>query len=150
MSKTKAGLKGLNEKQELFCQYYVSDDIKGVGVQAYIRAYNVDMTKKGAYDNAKKSASRLLADVDVCRRINELLEDQGLNPQFADKQLLFLMSQFADLSVKRQATADYNKLVGRIIDKSEVEHKGLSIVVGDATDPDYIKWKQDQAKKKKV
>ena len=66
------------------------------------------------------AASRLLNNVKVYTRINTLLEEEWLNDEFADKQLLFVMSQQASIWAKLDAIKEYNKLKKRITEK--VEH----------------------------
>lgn len=111
---------GLNLKQEKFCETYTSQDSElfGNGVQAYIEAYEPDQSKQNWYKSVCSSASRLLSQVKVIERINELLEQNGFSDQFADKQLSFLMAQHADFQSKLGAVKEYNKLKGRIIEKS--------------------------------
>lgn len=114
----------LNPKQELFCRLYSSDrEFFGNGVQSYIEAYDIDMSKKNAYKVAQAAASRLLSNVIVLKRINELLELRGLNDAFIDKQLEFLVTQNAELSTKLSAIKEYNKLRSRIMERSEVTYK---------------------------
>ena len=115
MSKTK-----LNPKQEKFCQLYITPDADffGNGTQCYIEAYNPRKVGNW-YNSAMASASRLLRNVKICERINELLEEQGLNDQFVDKQLAFLITQFSNLKVKLSAIQEYNKLRGRIIEQTK-------------------------------
>ena len=92
----------------------------GNWVQAYLEVYDIDMEKKWWYKTACANSSRLLSNDKVYTRINTLLEEQWLNDQFIDKQLLFVISQQADLSNKLQAIKEYNKLKQRVIDKLEV------------------------------
>lgn len=114
----------LNPKQELFCQLYSSDqEFFANGTQAYIEAYDIDTSKKGAYEGARVSASKLLTNTNILKRINELLELRGLNDPFVDKQLEFLITQNADMKTKISAIKEYNKLKSRILEKSEVTHK---------------------------
>lgn len=105
----------LNPKRELFCQLYTSQDVEmfGNGVQAYIEAYNIDVTKKGAYNTAKANAHRLLTNAYVVERINELLEMGGFNDENVKKQHLFLLNQHANLPVKQKAVDSYYKLKGK-------------------------------------
>jgi len=118
----KKKLKPLTPKQELFCQVYATErEFFGNGVQSYIFAYGIDLSKKGAYGTASVSARDNLLKPNILARINELMEDCGLSEANLDKQLAFLVSQNADLSVKRSAIAEANKLKGRIVDRSKVE-----------------------------
>jgi hypothetical protein len=115
----------LTTKQELFCQLYASDrEFFGNGVQSYIEAYEPDQSKPNWYNVARASASQLLANINVCNRINELLEDGGLNDSFVDKQLYFVIAQHEDKSSKVAAIREYNKLKTRIIDRIDHTTKG--------------------------
>lgn len=113
----------LNLKQETFCQLYTSDRMFfGNGTQAYIEAYDINLGKPNAYKVAQAAASRLLSNVMVCKRINELLEEGGLNDEFVDKQLVFLLTQHDDKGSKLGAIREYNKLKQRVADR--MEHTG--------------------------
>lgn len=135
----------LNMKQEAFCQLYASDkEFFGNGVQSYIEVYQPDQTKKNWYKTACQSASKLLSNSKVYDHINTLLEESGLNDQFVDKQLLFLVNQHADFSSKMAAIREYNKLKTRITEKiaGEITHK-----FEDMTDDELdkvIKARQDR------
>lgn len=109
----------LTQKQKQFCLNYVSEQFFGNGTKSYISAYQLDMTKPGAYASARSQASENLTKPNILKFINELLDSEGLNDVFVDKQLLFLITQNADLSAKVQSIREYNKLRQRIIDKSE-------------------------------
>ncbi len=110
----------LTLRQEKFCQLYALDTrFMGNGVQAYLDVYDIDTTKTGWYKTACACASILLSNSKVYTRINNLLESSGLNDQFVDKQLLFVISQQADIGNKVQAIKEYNKLKQRITDKME-------------------------------
>lgn len=111
----------LNERQIAFCNFYVSEEFLGNGVQSYIHAYNIDPNDPKSYNSAKHSASLLLDNVNVCKLINSLLDDAGLNDQFVDKRLLFLISQNEDKGTSLGAIKEYNKMKGRITDKLEVK-----------------------------
>lgn len=114
--------KVLTAKQELFCELFASDkEFFGNGTQAYIEAYNVDLTKKGAYAGARASSSRMLTNANILRRIDELLESGVLNDQFVDKQIAFLIAQNAELSTKLGAIKEYNALKQRVTNKLKVE-----------------------------
>lgn len=109
----------LSVKQIKFCENYVSKEFFGSGVESYIDAYGIDTTKKGALNVAYASASRLLTNVKIYTKINELLEKDGLNDAHVDKQLLFLINQHEDMSSKVAAIKEYNKVRGRITNKIE-------------------------------
>ncbi len=123
----------LNKKQERFCQLFVSKEFFGNGVQSYIEAYNIPPE---GYNAARVSASDLLTKPNICDYINELLEQSGLNDEFVDKQLLFMITQNADFTQKMAAIREYNKLKSRITDKKEIDLTGIvkSINMEDLTD----------------
>lgn len=133
----------LSLQQQAFCELYSSDrEFFGNGTQSYLEAYDVDTSKPNAYKVAQASASRLLSNVIILNKINELLELRGLNDTFIDKQLEFLVTQNAELSTKLAAIKEYNKLKSRILDRSEVVHK-----YGDMDDDELdraIKARQDR------
>ena len=112
---------GLNEKQEKFCQYYVSKEFFANGTEAYAEAYDIDMTEPGKYNSVRTMASKLLTNTNILNRINELLDLNGLNDQFVDKQLTLVITQNADLGAKVAGIREYNKLKQRITDKLEVK-----------------------------
>lgn len=110
----------LNQRQERFCKLYATDrEFFGNGVQTYIEVYEPDKTKPNWYKTACSSASEILSNPKVYNRINELLEENGLNDVFVDKQLLFLISQQSDFTSKLGAMKEYNKLKQRIVDRLE-------------------------------
>jgi phage terminase small subunit len=120
---------GLNVKQKAFCNLYVSKEFFGNGVESYIEAYNVDLSKPGAYMAAKTNASRLLTNANLLKYLNTLLDNEGLNDQFVDKQLLLVITQNADFSSKVAAIKEFNKLRSRITDKIDHTTKGESMTV---------------------
>jgi len=108
----------LNPQQEKFCKLYATEkEFFGNGAESYTKAYELDKSKLNWYKSACSSASRLLSNVEVCIRINELLTAGGLNDQFVDKQLQFLLTQHSDFGSKLGAIREYNKLRARIIEK---------------------------------
>ena len=105
----------LNPRQERFCQLFATEkEFFGNGVQSYIEVYNIDTSKKDWYKTACAAASQILSNIKVSNRISDLLEEQGLNDNFVDKQLKFVLTQYADLGNKLGAIREYNKLKGRI------------------------------------
>jgi hypothetical protein len=117
-----------NARQEKFCQLYASDrEFFGNGVETYIEVYEPDMSKPNWYKTACAAASRMLSNVKVYTRINELLNSDGLNDNNVDKQLLFLINQHADNTNKVAAIREYNKLKQRITDKIDIKSGGKPI-----------------------
>lgn len=119
---------GLNLQQEEFCKLYTNSEsidreLFGNGVQCYIEAYDIDLTKKGAYETARVCASQLLTKPNVIARVNELLEEGGFNDQNVDRQHLFLINQHADLKTKMAAIKEYNAV------KKRVEPSGQTLIV---------------------
>lgn len=118
----------LTPQQELFCQLYASDrEFFGNGTQAYIEAYDVKPT---GYNAASASASRLLSNAKITKRINEIFEAGGLNDAFVDKQLEFMITQFSDYKSKISAIKEYNALKQRITQKLDMKHSGTVSLVG--------------------
>ncbi|MBL7058461.1 terminase small subunit [Patescibacteria group bacterium] len=99
----------LKPKQELFCQYYASsEECFGNGTKSYLKVYlNVK------YDTARTEAAKNLAKPCISARISEILESKGLNDEFVDKQLLFLITQHDDLTNKLNDIKEYNRIKGR-------------------------------------
>lgn len=115
----------LNAKQELFCQLYSTDrEFFGNGVQTYIEVYEPNQSKPNWYKTACAAASRMLSNVKVAKRINELLEASGLNDMYVDKQLEFLITQHADFKSKLGAIREYNQLKQRVINRMDLTSKG--------------------------
>lgn len=114
----------LTPEQDEFCKLYATDfECFGNGIRAYIIAYGLNPTNPCDYANAGNNASKSLDKPHIIKRINELLDAQGLNNLYADKQLLFLISQHEDKATKLQAIKEYNKMRGRIIDRQEIDTK---------------------------
>jgi hypothetical protein len=105
----------LNEKQEAFCQLYISDkEFFGNWVQAYIEVYKPDESKPNWYKSACASSSRLLSNAKVSKRLSELLQKEWLNEWYIEKQLLFLITQFSDFSTKLSAIKHFDNLNARL------------------------------------
>jgi hypothetical protein len=86
--------------------------------------------KQISYGAARTGASKLLANVSISKYINELLEEQGLNNQFVDKQLAMLITQHADLNLKLAAIREYNKIRDRgMYDTEEFANKKITVVL---------------------
>lgn len=120
----------LNPKQETFCNLYATDrSFFGNGVQAYIEAYDPDQSRGNWYKSAQASASRLLSNVIILARINELLELHGLNDTFVDKQLELLITQNADTKTKLGAIKEYNNLKTRITKNIDIKSDGEKVAV---------------------
>ncbi len=123
----------LNIKQKRFCKAYIEDPlISGNGLKAYAKAYSYDLTKKGAVNTAKANASRLLTNANILKYMRDLLEQNGLNDQAVDRELLFLIQQNSNLSVKLGAIKEYNSLRQRTMEMLKVQEKvNLNTVIAD-------------------
>jgi len=110
----------LTPRQMKFIELYVGDML-GNWVQCYLEVYDIDETKVWWYKNACACASRLLSNGKVYNKINTMLEESGLNDNFVDKQMLFLISQQADFVAKTKMIDSYNKLKWRITEKIKSE-----------------------------
>ncbi len=129
----------LNPKQELFCKLYATDkEFFANGVQTYIEVYKPDQDKKNWYKTACASAAQLLANIKVCERINQLLEEGGLNDQFVDKQLKFLVTQHADYKSKLGAIKEYNALKARVTKKLDVMSGGEKLESNVIASPELV------------
>lgn len=106
----------LTPRQMAFIEHYCWDML-GNWVQSYLEVYDINTSKPWWYKTACAASSRLLSNVKVYNKINEMLEESWLNDNFIDKQLLFLASQQSDLTQKLWAIKEYNKLKQRITDK---------------------------------
>lgn len=114
----------LNDKQALFCKLYVSKEFFGNGTLSYCEAYGFDPEDLKEYNTARHCASHLLAKSNISQHINNLLDEAGLNDQFVDKRLLFLMAQNEDKGTALGAIKEYNKLKQRITDKIDMKVTG--------------------------
>jgi hypothetical protein len=130
--KTKEGKESLNLKNREFCKIYTSPSAEffGNGVESYAKAYNKDLAVKGAYNTCKVNASKLLTNTNILLYINELLETGGFNEEFADKQLLFVMTQNSDMRAKMTAIQEFNKIKQRITEKIELSEKVYKVGFG--------------------
>lgn len=112
----------LNTKQEQFCRAYVSKELFWNGTQAYMSVYDCKET------TARVQASIFLTNPNICERINTLLEEAWLTDNNADKQLLFCMNQYADLSIKLQAVREYNRVKWRVTKNYNTSIKPFSLL----------------------
>lgn len=128
--KEKIGKEALNIKQRKFCELYATDrEFFGNGVESYSEAYDIDLSKRGAYKACAVSASRLLIKANILLYINKLLELKGLNNTYVDKQLELLITQNADFKTKLGAIKEYNQLMQRIIKKLDLTSAGKPIPI---------------------
>jgi len=119
----KGGNRKLTLKQRLFCDYYLN--LQGNGTKAVIKAgYNV----KGNKRLAATIASENLTKPNILAHIEQGLEKFGFNEGNIQKHHLFLIKQFANLSVKAKAIDMYYKLKGNYSAKKyEIEQEATIV-----------------------
>src|SRR3989344_4232845 len=99
----------LNPKQKIFCKLYASsEEFFGNGVRSYMKAYDSQN-----YKASMVCAWELLRNPKISQYISQLLELRGLNDNFVDKQLEFLITQHTDFKSKLGAIHEYNQLKKR-------------------------------------
>jgi phage terminase small subunit len=104
-------MKTINPRQEVFCRNYtMSKTYRGNATRSYMEAYCIPEHR---VDSAERMASRLLRNVEISRRINELLEVQIPN-LIVDVELARVILQKEDLGAKISAIHLYYKLKGRV------------------------------------
>lgn len=148
--------KKLNPKQHQFCRLYTKNSyLFGNATMCYAKAYGFDLdslsedaiykeelvnketgeiksikTDDSSYTKAYRvcqvSSARLLSNDIINQCILELLNESMTDTE-VDAEIVWIMRQRIDLSPKIQAIKEYNKMKGRVIDKREVEIKGLSL-----------------------
>lgn len=101
--------KQINLKQKKFCWFYcIHSETFGNATQSYIRAYSIDESIM-AIEGARRSASRLLSNVDIVAECNKFLES-SCEKTVVDTELGYLIRQRNDLAVKVSAIKLYNQL----------------------------------------
>jgi hypothetical protein len=126
---------GLNPNQELFCRYYAQGEgTFGNATLSYAAAYEIGLgdptlvDKDGnplsaklypeEYNTCSANGSRLLRNDKVQERIRVLLNEL-LKDEIVDAELAKVIKQDGDLAPKVAAIKEFNKLRGRIIDKTQ-------------------------------
>jgi len=126
----------LNPRQELFCRYYAQGEgTFGNATLSYAAAYEIELgdlskfDKNGVlvvgkeyqadYNNCSTSASRLLRNVKMQARVTVLLNEL-LKDEIVDAELAKVIKQDGDLTPTVAAIKEFNKLRGRIIDKTKI------------------------------
>jgi hypothetical protein len=113
-----------NPKQEMFCQLFsgnVSGEFTGSGLHSYREAFSFDITTKKGNACARASASTLLKNPKIYKRINHLIQIE-LSEMTSDSQLSLCIMQCDDMKVKIAAIKHYDDIQGRITKK--IEHSG--------------------------
>ena len=113
---------GINILQKQFAEAYLAGADKANGFECYVEVYDPDQSVKNWDRKARNNASYLLKHSGVLEYSRDMMEVVGLNHANVDKQLLFLINQFSDLSVKMRAIETYNKMHQRITNVLEVRN----------------------------
>lgn len=96
-----------NFKRELFCQLIAKDlHCFNNSTRAYMVAYNIPDSRR---DSAERSGSRLLGNVEVCRRVQELLDEQ-ISFDDVKAELAWIILQRKDLSAKVLAIKEFRRM----------------------------------------
>lgn len=134
----------LNAKRELFCRYYTQNsELFGNATLSYAAAFDYkldELSREPVYDDpddhvnrkviddseydkayhvCSVQSSKLLRNADIQRRVRELLNEL-LKDDVVDSELAKLIQQDHDLPTKIRSIAEYNKLRGRITDKTKM------------------------------
>jgi hypothetical protein len=137
----------LKAKRELFCRYYTQNqELFGNATLSYAEAFDYkldELSREGVYEEIESEdgtieqgkllepseydkayhtcsvlSSRLLRNADIQARITALLNEL-LKDNIVDSQLAKLITQDSDNTAKIAGIREYNKLRGRIIDKTQ-------------------------------
>ncbi len=108
----------LTLQQKFFCELFCEFSMNGVtaiieaGYNVYIKDKNGDDTPKINYKLAAHMAHENLLKPNISAYITTLLDRYGLSDDNAEKQLLAVMNQNAELSAKTRAIDIYYKKKG--------------------------------------
>lgn len=104
----------LTERQIMFAQYYAtSEEFFFQGAKAYAKAYGYDYNDRNQRNTINVGSNTCLKHSTILTFIQMLLDGEGLNDSFVDKQILSVITQSADLKAKMLAIREYNSITGR-------------------------------------
>lgn len=130
-----------NPKQDLFCYLFVgyhNKNLFGNGAQSYVEAYeygervreiNLKLSKIGSgtkeyrklagerkaiLSGAASSASRMLINVNIRKRLDYLLEELIATDDAVDRESKYVILQREDLPSKVAMIREYNRVKGRV------------------------------------
>lgn len=113
----------LTTKQIDFAKAYTDpNEAFGNGVQAAGIAYDLNPSNKNERNRCAVYAHNNLRHAAILTLIDILLDTEGLNDSYVDKQLLHLIQQNADLKVKVIAIKEYNAMKNRTKKQVEITH----------------------------
>ena len=137
-----AGEKSLSIKAKRFCKYYV--EWHANATDAYLKAYGIS-----SRDSARKGGSRLLKNPKITDTINNIMEESGFNHVAVDIELLKLIKQDENKSLKLNAIKEYNRLDRRGVDKRDKETPVLDIDVSKMSDQE-INARLEEIRRKRL
>lgn len=117
----------MTNKQLLFCKLYTGSESFGNAFKSYLVAYGIDEACKNKCEGARRSASRLLSNVDIIQECNRLLQE-SCSKSTADMELGYLIRQRKDLAVKVSAIKLYNQLNERLRSRETVFEGGVIFI----------------------
>lgn len=130
-------------RQELFCTLYTSmrHGCFGNGQESYLRAYGkiqriYELKEQQTIKPSKKlhkeiltiknaaasCATKLLLTAKILARVNYLIDELGKD-EILDRAALEVVAQNKDPHARMRAIERFDKIRGRIIEKSEVKHQ---------------------------
>lgn len=112
----------LTNRQIDFCQYYTTTEFYGNGARAYAKAYGLNYDDKNQRNRCASGANNNLSNLAILTMCDILLDGEGFNDAFFDKQLMFVATQNYDLKAKMLAIKTYAELKNRIKKTVEITH----------------------------
>jgi len=107
----------ISNEQEKFCQLFARDPkLSGKPFECFMKVYKDDLEPHQTPEFVRRQAKELVVEDKITQRISQLLEEDGFVAPNVDKQHLFLINQFGDLSNKMKAIEHFNKLTKRTSD----------------------------------
>ena len=99
--------KELNQKQELFCRYYATNEIgtRGNGTRAYMKAY-----PDSSEESSAVSAYEFLRNPKILSELQRLWKLSNLTDEEVDAELAGIVRQDKDLKSKLGSIKEYNRL----------------------------------------
>jgi len=130
----------LTAKQELFCQYYIlgcpQHNLRlGNAVQSYALAYKGKLLEPSDkdYSAVGAAASQNLKKQKIQARIREIKQEAGWNDDSMDSRLREIALS-GEESSSVSAIREYNRVMGRIVDKKSLTDEEGNDLLGDLLD----------------
>lgn len=123
----------LNERQELFCQYFVFNDaLRRNATRSYAEAYRYNLHELEGVEYKKAESvcavegSKLLRKPKIQKRLVQL-RNELLTDEVVDSKLAEVIVQEDSYHARMMGITEFNKLRGRITDKVDLTSKGEPI-----------------------